>query len=139
LDRLNAATLQVNPVARAIDLGIALEAVLLHDMQDTESVSYRLALRGACFLEKLPDRRKQCFNELKQLYALRSQAVHRGRLKSETVRVAGQTPRATARFLEDGLALCSALITKLIECGGLPDWEEVVLAPLSKATRRPRA
>ena len=125
LERLNSAMAQTRVVDRAIDLGIALEALLMHDSgtgqrSDNQELRFKIGLRGAWLAGGTPAKRKACLNTLRKLYDLRSAAVHSGRITR------GKTMEHH-HFLESGEDLCADLITKVLETGDWPDWDKLVL------------
>jgi hypothetical protein len=105
---------------RSIDLGIALEALLLQDLgkQDRGEVRFRLSLRGAWLGGKDGKERAEIQRALKAMYDLRSGAVHSGVVEQS------ETNLETIRV---GTALCRRLIRKTIEAGCHIDWNAVVL------------
>jgi Apea-like HEPN len=120
LDRLGVALRESALTDKAIDLGIALEAILLHgkDRIEQGEHKYRAAMRGATFLGGSRDERTAVFNLLKDAYDLRSSAVHTGRLVKKKIR-----GMSAAEILSAAAAKCAALAGKLIERGSFPDWE----------------
>ncbi len=127
LQRLNAALRQTYIVDRAIDLGVGLEALLLHDMDQSDGLRYRFALRGAVFLAPPGAERKAHFFQFRELYDLRSKAVHKGNITGGGAKLPDLPRIPYAAFLQDGARLCAALITTIIEHGRLPNWEDVIL------------
>ena len=119
LDRLNQALRRQNIVDKAIDLGIALEVMLLHGIgeKDRGELSYRSSIRGATFLGGGKPERLKTLKLLKDAYGLRSKAVHSGVLKKEKK---GPPPE---RVLEDATSTCARIARKLIDRGSFPDWD----------------
>lgn len=117
LDRLNRAGRERDPTDRAIDLGIALEALLLHEQKEGE-LSFRLAMRGAWLVGSSAKQREQAFNLLRSLYNLRSTAVHSGEFSTK--------PNAR-NDLRDGLSLCQRLIEIMIDKKCVVNWNSLVL------------
>jgi hypothetical protein len=125
LERLNSAMAQTRIVDRAIDLGIALEALLMHESNtgrrsDNQELRFKIGLRGAWLGGGTPDKRQVCAGTLRKLYDLRSTAVHSGRITR------GDT-KEHHHFLESGEDLCADLITKVLETGCWPDWDKLVV------------
>jgi hypothetical protein len=118
LDRLHRVLRQGSIVDKAIDLGIALEALLLHDIKSTEQLGFRLRLRGSLLLGGDLETRHQQMRSLRDVYVLRSTAVHQGRLE-ETER-----NRVT---LNEGLRICAKLLHLLIDRGGEVDFTTLEL------------
>ena len=77
IDRLYQALLRKKSVNQAIDLGIALEVVLLHGIGEADrgEMRYRTSIRGAAFLGENKADRVVIFKRLKEAYDLRSKAV----------------------------------------------------------------
>jgi hypothetical protein len=123
LDRLNRALRPASTlVDKAIDLGIALEALLLHEINDNRELRFRFSLRGAQLLGGDLDTRRAQLKLLRDVYDLRSAAVHNGRLK--------ETERNTAT-LSQALQVCARLIRLAIDRGARIDFDALELgAPL---------
>jgi Apea-like HEPN len=96
LDRLSRALRAGDGVDNAIDLGIALEAMLLHGIgkNDRGELRSRLSIRGATFLGGEKPERLRILKLLKDAYDLRSMAVHSGVLKKEKK---GSPPKGATR------------------------------------------
>jgi hypothetical protein len=67
---------------RLLDIAIAFEALLLGD-SETKEISYRLALRGARWLDDDVDARMHTFQRLQHLYSLRSKIAHGAELSAK--------------------------------------------------------
>lgn len=119
LDRLNQALRRQNIVDKAIDLGIALEVMLLHGIgkKDRGELKFRSSIRGATFLGGGKPERLKTLKLLKDAYDLRSDAVHSGVLEMEKK---GPPPE---RVLEDATSTCARIARKLIDGGSFPDWD----------------
>jgi hypothetical protein len=119
IDRLNQAIGGQNDIDMAIDLGVSLESLLLHGLnEDRGELSFRLSLRGAALLGGDAAARKGTFDLLRNMYKLRSQAVHAGRLRG----------RVNEEELKAAFAVCARLIRKVIEQGAWPNWQALELA-----------
>jgi hypothetical protein len=81
MQRLNSAMRRASAVDSAVDLGIALEALFLNDLDDDRGeLTFRLRLRMARFLEQEKAKRHDLFQLAGDLYSIRSVAVHTGRI-----------------------------------------------------------
>lgn len=119
IDRLNRAIREPNIVDRAIDLGIALEALLLHGLPDDRGeLSYRLSLCGALLLGGTEEVKAATYRQLRDLYNLRSNGVHTGRLKGS---------KEIPQKLETGFILCANLIKAILSLGHWPDTTKLAL------------
>jgi hypothetical protein len=65
-----------------MDLGIALEMLLLKDNTNREQLSLSFRLRGAWLVSGTPEERHKNYQLLKELYNYRSQVAHSGLLES---------------------------------------------------------
>ena len=105
VDRFKQALRRTNDIDKAIDLGIAIEVILLHSFDPTDrgELKYRSSLRGAMFLGGDKPDRVKTFNLLKDAYDLRSKAVHAGTLatKKKKPTPPKQTLELAARALSD--------------------------------------
>jgi hypothetical protein len=124
LDRLDKAAHDRDFTDRSIDLGIALEALLLHDLgkEDRGELSFRLSLRGAWLGAKDEKERAVIKTALRKMYDLRSRAVHSGMVEQS------QQHRET---INQGAALCKQLIRKIIDADCRIDWNALVLGGAS--------
>lgn len=113
LDRLHRALRQELIVDQAIDLGIALEALLLHDIDGSTELGFRLRLRGAMLLGGDLETRRGQMKLLREIYSLRSTAIYKGRLE--------ETERNKAT-LNNGLQMCAKLLHLLIDREGQIDF-----------------
>jgi hypothetical protein len=119
LDRLDRAVRGDDLADRSIDLGIALEALLLHDEKgDRGELKFRLSLRGAWLAGEDAKDREEAYQTLGKVYKLRSDAVHTGKIKPT---------EANYQTINIGSSLCKRLILKMIEAGGPIKWDTLVL------------
>jgi hypothetical protein len=116
IDRLNWATRRDGAIDRAIDLGIALEMLLLHGKGEKNELSFRLAIHGATFVGGSSSERQTNFAIFKRAYELRSQGVHSGRLKPKNVETASSD-------IDAGIKLAADVALKLLKLGRFPNWE----------------
>ena len=112
-------------LAKIIDLGIALEVLYLSDVGENRELSFRLRLRAAWHLGRDEEDRKKLLKRFGEIYNCRSNAVHNGEL-GRTVKSGGnQIP--TRDFIEKSQDLCRKSIMKVINDGGFPDWDSLIL------------
>lgn len=118
LDRLNQAIRRRNIVDKAIDLGIALEVMLLHGIEENYrgELKFRSSIRGAAFLGGEKPEQLKTFKLLKHAYDLRSKAVHSGALKEKA-------KEPVKQILEDAASTCASIARKLIDRGSFPNWD----------------
>lgn len=120
LQRLNESVRHSNPVDKSLDLGIALESLLLSGRREKEQLSLQFRLRGAWLLGKNGLHRKTLYEQFKELYELRSLAAHTGSIAS--------TKKASVEdILTQGQRLCADAIKEIILRGGYPDWAQLLV------------
>jgi hypothetical protein len=119
LDRLSRAGRERDMADQAIDVGIALEALLLHDRGDRNELTFTLSYRGAWLLGTNPDQRLEIQRSLKKLYGLRSRAVHNGEVDAT---------EANIHAIGRAMGICKELIRRMIahKCNTV-DWDGVVV------------
>jgi len=133
LERLNSAKLWLatgETLNAAIELGIAIEALLTNDLESDAPISYTVRIRGAFFLGGNSDDRKLVYKQLKLLYTLRSLAAHNGYLP-ERVKIPinndEKVEKSTSEFLALGCEICKRLISELMLAKRFPNWESLIL------------
>lgn len=117
IDRLGRSRLAVHPVDRALDLGMAAEIVLMHDQSRSNTeITYKIASRAAWLLGSDVEERAEIFDQMKQLYATRSTAVHSGVL-----------PSKSKIDLDVADNLVGRIIRVILEQGSFPDWMSLTM------------
>ncbi|WP_298225753.1 HEPN domain-containing protein, partial [Acidocella sp.] len=124
LDRLNRAIRGSNVADRAIDLGIAFEAILFHGSEDNNGeLAFRLGLRGAWLSGNDAASRQENYRLLKGIYYLRSKAVHTGGLPAKKA-------KEQPLLMERGIRLCSNLLKSIVHGTHWPDnsteWDKLI-------------
>ena len=118
LDRLGLALRGGRIVDKAIDLGIALEVLLLHGIGGGRGeLKFRSSIRGATFLGGARPERQKTLELLKAAYDLRSDAIHSGVVKK------GKLGLSPVQILEQAVNTCAAIARKLINLGSFPEWD----------------
>lgn len=112
-------------VDKMIDLGIAFESLYLSGIQTTTELSFRLRLHASWHIGKNKEDRKSLLKEFKEIYKLRSQAVHGGKLKDD-ITINGESIPAS-KFIERSQDLCRKSIIMIMEEGQFPDWNDLIL------------
>ena len=121
IDRWAKSMAEENPIDQIIDLGIALESLYVPESQ-TE-VSLRLALHAAWHLGENKTRRLKLRKDFQLIYRARSDVVHTGKLRPKTVKSMSDVPKFVSRVQE----FCRQGITKVIEAGEIPKWEDLIM------------
>lgn len=124
LSRFAQAKGRMNPHESMLDLGIALEMVLLNDAHTKNSLpgqlSEKFRARGAWLLGQSVDERKLIYRMLKDVYTARSQVAHTGWSRLIL------SPKEES-FPLNPFRLGERIIRKVIEMKQIPNWELVVL------------
>lgn len=126
LERLNRG-LAASSVDCAIDIGIALEAILLSDLDSRDQYSLALGLRGAWLLGADSHERKDLVKQFNAIYTCRSTAVHHGRLPDKSYTVGSTRVPADEFMSSHAPSLAAKAVLKVIELGRVPDWGALVL------------
>ncbi len=122
LERLNRALRRINKTDSAIELGIALEALLLNDLDDERGeLTLRLRLRGARLVGQTTDARTRIYRLLEKVYRLRSRAVHSGVVPEDLEGM------PTSEILQQGYVFTAQAIETIIRLGRNPDWVQITL------------
>jgi hypothetical protein len=132
LDRLDRANRMRDLADNSIDLGIALEALLLHDLpgRDRGELRFRLSLRCAWLAGGNPTERASFQKTLRDAYDLRSSAVHEGAIEPSA---------KNWKTMTDGRDLCRQLIIKVIKANGSVAWDKLVLGEPEAPTAAPQS
>ena len=115
-----------NPPDKLIDLGIALEALYLSDIEEPTELSFRLRLHAAWHLGENEEDRRALMKEFSEIYNWRSKVVHTGKLPNKTKKTTF-TPGEIDKFIERAQDLCRESIMKILEDGEFPNWNSLIL------------
>jgi Apea-like HEPN len=118
MQRLIRASRRVTPVDAAIDLGISLESLYVGNEKD--ELSYRLRIRAARLLGNDKAHQIEIFNLLKNVYDLRSKAVHTGDIEMKS-----KGGRSVQEILQAGHSLAAETARRFIVNGKIPDWHDI--------------
>jgi hypothetical protein len=127
LDRLNRALAAPSPVDCAIELGVALEALLLADLGPNEQLSLAFRLRGAWLLGETLGKRRELLRNFRDIYDCRSSAVHTGKLPTENLKVNGDKAAAHDFITKHATRLAASAILRVISLKRFPEWREVLI------------
>jgi hypothetical protein len=127
LERLNRALAAPSPIDCAIDLGVALEALLLGDLAPNDQISLAFRLRGAWLLGANPAERKEYAKQFNAIYTCRSVAVHAGTLPTDGFTVDSNKISADEFIMKQARQLAAKAILRVIHGSGIPDWSLLVL------------
>lgn len=127
LDRLNQSCLAgIRSIDKAIELGIALES-LYAPAKLSEGIAFAVRTRAARFLAGSLEERRETVKILRDVYDLRSRAVHAGRFDAEDAAKKWRDDERVRKVLEQGQRLVGRSLVKIIQ-EGEPNWEEFDLA-----------
>ena len=119
-----------NSIDKIIDLGIALEALYLSDIEEPAELAFRLRLHAAWYLRESEEDRKTLMKELSEIYDWRSKVVHTGKLPEKRVSRKKRrpfTPEEVKQFIENAQDRCRESILKILEDGKFPKWSSLIL------------
>jgi hypothetical protein len=123
LDRLNRSVLAgMRSVDKAIELGIALES-LYSPTKLSEGIAFVVRTRAARFLGGSLEERGRSATTLRDVYDLRSRAVHAGRFDADGSPKKWSDDAYVRKVLEEGQHLIGRSLVKVIQ-DGEPNWEE---------------
>ena len=123
LDRLNRSYLAgMRNVDKAIELGIALES-LYAPAKLSDGIAFAVRTRAARFLGGSPDERRRTARTLRDVYDLRSRAVHAGRFDAVEASKKWRDEALVVQVLEEGQRVVGQSLVKVIQ-EGAPNWEE---------------
>jgi hypothetical protein len=122
LNRLSQAKRRVQVEDKILDLGIALEMLLLEDNPNYDQLALSFRLRGSWLLGKSPEDRIKKHQQLKEIYEYRSQVAHSGVLCKG---VTAEIERVQQSF-SDYQSLAEDICQKIIK-EGKPAWSRLVL------------
>ncbi|HTF40871.1 MAG TPA: hypothetical protein VK754_09795 [Propionibacteriaceae bacterium] len=124
--RLNTAMRRRDDADSAIDLGIALEGLVLGETDSDKK--YQLGVRCAFLLGDDPDSRHRVYDLATVLYHLRNRGVHRGVLKPDDLKKTPFKGREVRKVLEEGGKLVAEVIERFMENNAQdPAWDSLVL------------
>ena len=108
-----------------IDLGIAFESLYLPS-NNVDQLTFQFRLRASWHLGEDKAHRGKLMDEFREIYSLRSKAVHNGELPQRAkIRRGESVPMS--EFIPRAQDLCLKSIKKILEDGEFPDWKSLVL------------
>jgi hypothetical protein len=122
LNRLSQAKRRTQIEDKILDLGIAMEMLLLEDNRNNDQLSLSFRLRGSWMLGTSPEKRVEIYDQLKEIYNYRSQVAHSGVLCKGNVAKIQNVQNAFPKYQSHAESVCR----KIIE-GGKPDWNKIIL------------
>ena len=117
-------------IDKIIDLGIALEALYLSDIEEPAELSFRLRLHAAWHLKEREKDRRDLMKVLGEIYDWRSKVVHTGELPKKQISKRKKRPfthKEIVEFIESAQKLCRKSILKILEDGEFPNWNSLIL------------
>lgn len=107
---------------KILDLGIAMEMLLLQDNTNREQLALAFRLRGCWLLGLSPAERKMIYEQLKELYKYRSEVAHSGVLQKGNP---AEMNKVGTRF--PGYQSLAERTVRRIMKMGKPDWESLTI------------
>lgn len=125
ISRLNQALRRAPTGDKAIDLCIALEALLVDGGGEN---THKVGLRAALVVSGTPEDRLQLRAVVGATYTMRSAILHSGVLPVE-VSLAGGGKKPSHEVLRDAGLACAKVIRAIVDRGSVPDWYLFELSP----------
>lgn len=122
LSRLSQAKRRSRIEDKILDLGIALEMVLLADNTNNDQLSLAFRLRGSWLIAENHESRREIFRQLKEIYTYRSQVAHTG----ELCRNDPQKKQKVTDNFPSYAHLAEKIIRRIIRQPN-PNWTETIL------------
>jgi len=119
-DRLTQCINRMHEVQRAIDLGIAVESVIVPSDAPAQ-LSYQFRVVGAWLSGETFEERNQNYSVLRSIYDMRSEAVHNGVFSKNQRRLADGSTLPNAKMIEKGILIAKKCLRRVLERGGLSD------------------
>lgn len=121
LSRLSQAKRGLQMDDKILDLGIAMEMLLLHDNANREQLALAFRLRGSWLLGSSPADRKDIYDCLKDVYKYRSDVAHSGvLLKGDPAKM-----HVVGTRFAKYQSLAERTVRKIMK-DGTPDWEHLI-------------
>ena len=124
LERLNQAMRRRLPGDKALELSIALEALLTAEDEQPGEHTYKVGLRASLLVGADAGQRVANRAIVAAVYRLRSAVMHRG-TAPESIGVRGQGHLPSSKVVELGASVVSKAIQRVIVDGRLPDWYDL--------------
>jgi hypothetical protein len=124
MQRLGLACLRRAPADSALELAIALEALLV----DTPGEhTFKLAFRAAILTGTDLESRRRTRSIIEAMYKMRSSLMHSGQC-SETVKVRGFANARSTEVIAEASRITAMVIHRMIDEGNPPDWNTLELS-----------
>lgn len=119
LTRLSQAKRRTQLEDKILDIGLALEILLLNENTKDLQLAISFRLRGAWLLGKNRGEREQIYEQLKEVYNARSSVAHSGCLPQKN-------SQQISEHINTYIELAERMIVKVIE-NGWPKWDSLML------------
>lgn len=127
LSRLSQAKRRIQVEDKMLDLGIALEMLLLDD-NEKDQLSLQFRLRGSWLVGESSQDRMEKWDLLQEIYSARSSVAHTGMLHRNKPLKIEKTRESLSKYLD----LAEAILRKII-ISGTPVWRDLVLGAPAEA------
>jgi len=121
MQRLAQACLRREPADRALELAIALEALLVDAAGEH---TFKIGLRVALLTPGDRDERKKARAIIEAMYKIRSSLMHSGQT-NDTCKVRGHGEMRTAGIVSTALEITASVIQRVVAFGAPPDWSSL--------------
>jgi hypothetical protein len=132
MQRLSQAYLRRSPADKALELAIALEAMLVDSPGEH---TFKIGLRAALLTSSNLDARRRNRAIIQAMYKVRSSLMHSGQA-SDICRVSGYGDMQTAQVITEASAITAGVIEKIVGFGATPDWSAIELSSPAYTTQQ---
>lgn len=122
LNRLSQSKRRIRIEDKILDLGIALEMLLLDDNPNNSQLALSFQLNGSWLLGFDKEDRVNKYKQLKNIYKYRSQVAHSGLLCKGDPKKIEQVYKEFSEYLIIAENICQKVIKE-----GIPDWDKLIL------------
>lgn len=122
LNRLSQSKRRMQIEDKILDLGIALEMLLLNNNPNNNQLSLSFRLHGSWLVGSDKEDRVKKYKQLKEIYTYRSQVAHSGLLCNGNQEKIERVQQSFPEYLTIAENICQKVIKD-----GCPDWDKLVL------------
>jgi len=124
MQRLGQACLRRGPADRALELAIALEALLVESPGEH---TFKIGLRAALLTSNDLDQRRRNRAIIEAMYKIRSSLLHSGQ-SGDTWMVRGYGEMQTTEIVSEAVRIAALVIQRVVGFGTVPDWGSLELS-----------
>ncbi|MBI2266132.1 MAG: hypothetical protein HYU64_13320 [Armatimonadetes bacterium] len=124
MQRLGQARLRRGPADTALEVAIALEALLVDSPGEH---TFKIGLRAALLVSNDLEQRRRSRAIIEAMYKIRSSLMHSGQ-SSDTCKVRGYGDLKTTEIVSEAMGITASVIQRVIGFGTTLDWGAIELS-----------